>query len=128
LLFLYVREPKCYFCDRNYLGEKLVTVAVTPNGYADAIATGIGEQSSEYFVTPEERVMPMSEFLNALENRDRYPGVFYIQRQNSNLTEDFPELVPDVARDVPWATEAFGHEPEAANIWIGDKRAITSSE
>jgi hypothetical protein len=36
-------------------------------------------------------------------------------------------LVPDVGRDVPWAT-AFGHEPEAANIWIGDKRAITSSE
>jgi hypothetical protein len=70
----------------------------------------------------------MSEFLNALENSDRYPGVFYIQRQNSNLTEDFPELVPDVGRDVPWATEAFGHEPEAANIWIGDKRAVTSSE
>ncbi|PNF29949.1 hypothetical protein B7P43_G07280 [Cryptotermes secundus] len=111
---------------RNYLGEKLVMVAVTPNGYADAITKGNMEQLSEYFVTPEERVMPMSEFLNALENRDQYPGVFYIQRQNSNLTEDFPELVPDVGRDVPWATEAFGHEPEAANIWIGDKRAITS--
>jgi len=72
--------------------------------------------------------MPMSEFLNALENSDQYPGVFYIQRQNSNLTEDFTELVPDVGSDVPWATEAFGHEPEAANIWIGDKRAITSSK
>jgi len=79
-------------------------------------------------VTPEERVMPMSEFLNALENSDQYPGVFYIQRQNSNLTEDFAELVPDVGSDVPWATEAFGHEPEAANIWIGDKRAVTSSK
>jgi hypothetical protein len=100
---------------------------VTPNGYADAIATDYGKLS-EYFVTPEERVMPMSEFLNALENSDQYPGVFYIQRQNSNLTEDFTELVPDVGRDVPWATEAFGHEPEAANIWIGDKRAVTSSK
>jgi hypothetical protein len=110
---------------RSYLGEKLVTVAVTPNGYADAIATDYGKLS-EYFVTPEERVMPMSEFLNALENSDQYPGVFYIQRQNSNLTEDFAELVPDVGSDVPWATEAFGHEPEAANIWIGDKRAVTS--
>lgn len=70
----------------------------------------------------------MSEFLNALENSDQYPGVFYIQRQNSNLTEDFPELVSDVGRDVPWATEAFGREPEAANIWIGDRRAVTSSK
>ena len=70
----------------------------------------------------------MSEFLNALENSDQYPGVFYIQRQNSNLTEDFTELVPDVGREIPWATEAFGHEPEAANIWIGDKRAVTSSK
>lgn len=110
------------------MGKKLVTVAVTPNGYADAIATGSGELSSEYFVTPEERVIPMSEFLNALENNYQYPGVFYIQRQNSNLTEDFPELVPDVGRDVPWATEAFGREPEAANIWMGDRRAITSSK
>jgi hypothetical protein len=116
------------FYHRNCLGDKLVTVAVTPNGYADAIATGISDESSEYFVTPEERIMPMSEFLNALEYRDQYPGVFYIQHQNSNLTEEFPELVPDVGRDIPWATEAFGHEPEAANIWIGDKRAITSSE
>lgn len=78
-------------------------------------------------MTPEERVMPMSEFLNALENNGQYPGVFYIQRQNSNLTEDFSELVPDVEKDIPWATEAFGCEPEAANIWIGDRRAVTSS-
>jgi 1,2-phenylacetyl-CoA epoxidase PaaB subunit len=69
----------------------------------------------------------MSEFLNALENNGQYPGVFYIQRQNSNLTEDFSELVPDVEKDIPWATEAFGCEPEAANIWIGDRRAVTSS-
>ncbi|XP_021922960.1 jmjC domain-containing protein 7-like isoform X3 [Zootermopsis nevadensis] len=111
---------------RDFLGKKLVTVAVTPNGYADAIVTGSGEPSSEYFVTPDERVMLMSEFLDALENNDQYPGVFYIQRQNSNLTKDFPELVTDVGRDVPWATEAFGCEPEAANIWMGDKRAVTS--
>jgi hypothetical protein len=71
-LFLYVRKPKRYFYNRNYLGEKLVTVSVTPNGYADAIATGIGEQSSEYFGSPEERVMPMSDFLDALENKDQF--------------------------------------------------------
>ncbi|XP_069693428.1 bifunctional peptidase and (3S)-lysyl hydroxylase Jmjd7-like isoform X2 [Periplaneta americana] len=117
---------------RNTLGEKLVTVAVTPNGYADAIATRtvLGPENEEhledYFVTPEERIMPLTEFFNALENCDDYPGVFYIQRQNSNLTEDYPELIDDVERDIPWATEAFGSEPEAANIWIGDKRAVTS--
>nr|CAD7201188.1 unnamed protein product [Timema douglasi] len=112
---------------RKTLSDSKVTVAVTPNGYADAIATRSEQNADiEYFVMPEEREMNMSEFLDALEDRHKYPGVFYVQRQNSNLTEDFPELMREVEPEISWASEAFGCPPEAVNLWVGDERAITS--
>lgn len=53
--------------------------------------------------------------------------VHYIQRQNSNLTQDFPELVDDLDYSLlTFAKLAFNKEPDAANFWIGDSRAITS--
>lgn len=45
-----------------------MTVALTPNGYADGIATK-EEDGKEYFVMPEEGTMNMREFLNALDDR-----------------------------------------------------------
>ncbi|XP_024941922.1 jmjC domain-containing protein 7 isoform X5 [Cephus cinctus] len=69
--------------------------------------------------------MTMSQFLDHLEN-PQAGSVFYIQRQNSNFTEDFPELISDVPPDIPWATESFGKLPDAVNIWMGDERAVTS--
>ncbi|XP_015597528.1 jmjC domain-containing protein 7 isoform X2 [Cephus cinctus] len=112
---------------QKVLGDKEVTVAVTPNGYADAIAEShdFNGESIEYFVMPEERQMTMSQFLDHLEN-PQAGSVFYIQRQNSNFTEDFPELISDVPPDIPWATESFGKLPDAVNIWMGDERAVTS--
>lgn len=53
--------------------------------------------------------------------------VHYIQRQNSNLTQDFPELVDDLDYSLlSFARLAFNKEPDAVNFWIGDSRAITS--
>jgi hypothetical protein len=53
--------------------------------------------------------------------------VHYIQRQNSNLTEDLPELVDDLDYSLlNFAKEAFNKEPDAVNFWMGDCRAITS--
>lgn len=46
-------------------------MAVTPNGYADAIALKNGK---EYFVMPEEKEMTMSEFLDTLEDK-RYTRI-----------------------------------------------------
>lgn len=54
---------------RKLLGEKLVTVAVTPNGYADGIALN-KDDNQEYFVTPEEQTMTMNEFLDKLDDDD----------------------------------------------------------
>ncbi len=36
------------------------------------------------------------------------PGVFYVQKQNSNFTEEFETLLDDAEDHVVWATEAFG--------------------
>lgn len=109
---------------RSSYGEKLVSVAVTPNGYADGIATKMPE-NKEYFVLPEERTMTFNEFLNGLEDENK--EIFYIQKQNSNFSLDFPELLNDIdLSTLQFATEAFNKEHDALNFWMGDERAITS--
>jgi len=104
---------------REQIGEKSVTVAVTPNGYADA-------PFGKYFVLPEERLMLFKDMLNVMEAPKDYNGVFYAQKQNSSFLEEFADLLPDAASEIPWATKAFNKTPDAVNFWIGDKRAVTS--
>lgn len=122
-----------------------MVVAVTPNGYADGITKN--KDGKEYFVMPEEQTMTMESFLDMLEDRrwvkdghqvnikinDMHPHlsgpVPYIQKQNSNLTTDFSELMNDINMDtLRFAYEAFNKEPDAVNFWMGDERAITSSK
>nr|XP_022340537.1 jmjC domain-containing protein 7-like isoform X2 [Crassostrea virginica] len=107
----------------GYLRERIggceVTVAVTPNGYADAVTDG-------KFVMPEERRMTMADFLDILDHPNQQSGIFYIQKQNSNFTDEFEEIVDDVESDIQWGTEAFGSQPDAVNFWMGDTRAVTS--
>ncbi|BFZ15711.1 hypothetical protein BsWGS_18750 [Bradybaena similaris] len=118
--------PALWKWGEKYLREKVggqhVTVAVTPNGYADAICEG-------YFVMPEEHNMLMSQFLDIIytppEQRNTQ-GVFYIQKQNSNLCSEFSDLMGDVDSHVSWGTEAFGAKPDAVNFWMGDEKAVTS--
>ncbi|CAH0696283.1 unnamed protein product [Spodoptera exigua] len=108
---------------RETIPNKNVVVAVTPNGLADGITKN--EKGEEFFVTPYETTMTMSQFLNGLEEkRENY--IQYIQKQNSNLTTDFPELLDDVLKEIPFASEAFDKSPDAVNFWMGDERAVTS--
>lgn len=86
---------------RSKYGDKEISVAVTPNGYADAVF-------EDKFVMPEERKTKFSDFLDIIDKKLEANGVFYIQKQNSNLTEEFPELLNDVEKDIGWATEALG--------------------
>ncbi|XP_009573378.1 PREDICTED: cytosolic phospholipase A2 beta-like, partial [Fulmarus glacialis] len=104
---------------REVVGPKVVSVAVTPNGYADAVF-------QDRFVMPEERQMPFMDFLDIVEKKVTSPNVFYVQKQCSNLTEEFPELVCDVQPDIPWMTEALGKKPDAVNFWLGESAAVTS--
>lgn len=57
--------------------------------------------------------------------RDNY--VCYIQKQNSNLTLDFAELLDDIGKEIDWASISFNEKPDTVNFWMGDSRAVTSS-
>eukprot|EP00271_Cylindrocystis_brebissonii_P003364 TRINITY_DN1424_c0_g1_i2.p1 TRINITY_DN1424_c0_g1~~TRINITY_DN1424_c0_g1_i2.p1 ORF type:complete len:176 (-),score=28.16 TRINITY_DN1424_c0_g1_i2:30-557(-) len=74
--------------------------------------------------------MPFSSFVNLLfDSRspdNTHLGVPYIQHQNGSFLEEYSSLVPDASCDIPWASEAFGCEPDAVNFWMGDERAVTS--
>lgn len=104
---------------RDKIGARTVTVAVTPNGYADAVHGGL-------FVMPEERRLSFAKFLDIIEHESDFKGVFYVQKQNSNFTDEFEPLADDVDVDIAWATAAFGKAPDAVNFWMGDARAVTS--
>jgi len=102
----------------DQLGELQVTVTATPNGYADA-------PDGDYFMMPEERQMSMSQFIRCIENPTK-DEVLYIQKQNSNLIDEFKSIIDDVDSEISWASLAFNKNPDAVNFWMGDERAITS--
>ncbi|XP_006632536.3 bifunctional peptidase and (3S)-lysyl hydroxylase JMJD7 isoform X1 [Lepisosteus oculatus] len=104
---------------RERVGSKVISVAVTPNGYADAVC-------GDRFVMPEERHMPFSSVLDIMERKVESEGVFYVQKQCSNLTEELPELTEDLETHIPWMSEALGKKPDAVNFWLGDSAAVTS--
>ena len=110
--------------DKEYLTEKLkncsMTVDVTPNGRADAI-------NGKHFVKPEERkVEGFGKFLEMLENKQE---VCYIQHQNSNFDSEFKNFLEgDIDNDLKeYAAKMFGESDDVVtNLWIGDRRSVTS--
>ena len=48
------------------------------------------------------------------------------QQQNSNLTQELPQLLGDVEAQLGFGAAAFGAAPDAVNLWIGDERAATT--
>ena len=57
--------------------------------------------------------MPFASFLDIIEQRlprraQDQSGVFYVQKQNSNLLSEFSEIIEDVETELPWASEALG--------------------
>ena len=73
------------FNSRKKLCEKAVTVAVTPNGYADAVY-------KNYFVMPEERQMKFPAFLH-------WCSLTQPQKPNQNLTS-----LPEDQKVLSWTT------------------------
>lgn len=86
---------------RATVGSTEVSVAVTPDGYADAVR-------GNRFVMPAERRLPLSCVLDVLEGQAQHPGVLYVQKQCSNLPTELPQLLSDLEPHVPWASEALG--------------------
>ncbi|XP_063106317.1 cytosolic phospholipase A2 beta isoform X4 [Cavia porcellus] len=104
---------------RATVGSTEVSVAVTPDGYADVVR-------GDRFVMPAERHLPLSCVLDVLEGQAQHPGVLYVQKQCSNLTTELPQLLPDLEPHIPWASEALGKMPDAVNFWLGEAAAVTS--
>ncbi|XP_062326208.1 bifunctional peptidase and (3S)-lysyl hydroxylase JMJD7 isoform X4 [Osmerus eperlanus] len=63
---------------------------------------------------------------DVIEGKVESKGVFYVQKQCSNLMEELPELTGDVEPHIPWMSEALGKLPDAVNFWLGEARAVTS--
>ncbi|KAG6821275.1 hypothetical protein H0H93_002385 [Arthromyces matolae] len=137
------------------MGERQISVAVTPNGLADAVTRGPDDKL--YFAEPLLQKMTMGEFLTNIsagkedemiyspaadENVDSTSSgrnIYYLQSQNGNLftSEDFSghgiqscsefePLRPDIPNDIEFCTGGLGRPPDAVNLWIGDGRSITS--
>ncbi|OBS73844.1 hypothetical protein A6R68_15613, partial [Neotoma lepida] len=104
---------------RATVGSTEVSVAVTPDGYADAVR-------GDRFVMPAERRLPISHVVDVLEGQAQHPGVLYVQKQCSNLPTELPQLLSDIESHVPWASESLGKMPDAVNFWLGEAAAVTS--
>ncbi|KAF9055295.1 Clavaminate synthase-like protein [Hymenopellis radicata] len=121
------------------MGDRPISVSVTPNGLADAVTTA--PDGKEYFVEPHVESMTMRELLNRLAsdtpNASRNEA-YYLQSQNGNLysagyftspasdASEFEPLRPDVPPEISWCSEAFDRHPDAVNLWIGNGRSVTS--
>ena len=104
---------KSLWRDQEYLNRALrdtkVTVALTPDGLADAPMDG-------FFMLPAESTMPYSRFVQMLE---RQSPVVYLQKQNNSFVDEFSALAADVGR-IAWADCAFGAANlDAINFWQG---------
>ena len=53
--------------------------------------------------------------------------IAYLSYQNDSFREQFAPLQQDVPPSIDFAAAAFGNEPDAVNLWIGDERAVTTT-
>jgi jumonji domain-containing protein 7 len=93
-----------------------ITVAVTPDGRADAVTNGV-------FMLPFEQRMPIAEFFENLKHKEL---VYYAQYQNSSFSAEYEALQNDI-EELGWAQEAFGTDPDAVNMWIGNSKSASST-
>jgi jumonji domain-containing protein 7 len=124
------------WCDSDYLVKKLegrrVTVALTPDGLADAVVDG-------YFALPLYRKMYYQEFLRMLSaqrgshakieggfGHHHASSVVYLQKQNDSLRSEFAPLLEDIG-NISWADTSFGSSKlDAINFWEGSFPTKTS--
>ena len=102
----------------NRMANRKISVAVTSNGLADSVVDGL-------FMLPEERKMSMNEFIEKLKVNQK-DSVYYLQKQNSCLVEEFSPLLDDVDPHIELFSSALGSKPDAINFWMGSENSITS--
>jgi len=106
---------------REVMGGETVEISVVPDGRADAVVGG-------KFQLPEDRKMRFGEFLDFITGKYKPEdgGVYYLQKQNSCLTQDYPKLAVDMPSEVSFGSLAFGSGPDAVNLWIGGAASVSS--
>jgi jumonji domain-containing protein 7 len=111
----------------HILADDLITVAISPHGYADAIVWN-PERESFCFALPLEQKMKFHDFTPLLssEEQQRKYGIPYIQLQNDNLHTEYSQLLVDVDEHISFATEALNRLPDAVNFWMGEEKSVTS--
>ncbi|KAH6636912.1 cupin-like domain-containing protein [Chaetomium tenue] len=126
---------------KDFLGDELVNVAVTPTGNADAPTLYTSPTSPTptlVFAKPHEEDQPFSSFLTYLTTptptttnpptTTPSPEVRYAQTQNNNLHHEYLPLLShrDIPSSIPWARVALARDPDAVNLWIGNGRSVTA--
>ncbi|KII95182.1 hypothetical protein PLICRDRAFT_34019 [Plicaturopsis crispa FD-325 SS-3] len=139
------KVPATRLWNNEYLLERMrdrnVSVAVTPNGRADAVTRA--PDGKLYFVEPHVQEMPLDDFMATLTGDSGTSSslheTHYLQSQNGNLYSalsfggdpeydgsEFEPLRSDVPREVPSCSKAFDRPPDAVNLWIGNSKSVTS--
>ncbi|OSD04660.1 Clavaminate synthase-like protein [Trametes coccinea BRFM310] len=132
------------------MGDRDISVAVTPNGRADAVTRG--PDNKLYFAEPLTQKMSVQALLRSLSSdgppaadasqdaRTSQAEVHYLQSQNGNLfsnryyelrgdSEDPSEFEPlreYIPSEISWCSDALDRNPDAVNLWIGDEKSVTS--
>ncbi|XP_062077129.1 lysine-specific demethylase JMJ32 isoform X2 [Humulus lupulus] len=123
--------------------DQLVSVHLTPNGRADALAplndrvktngtSSSPSSASLCFASAHVEHMPFPEALKLISspasNSNDMPPKFvaYAQQQNDCFRSEYSALSPDCDAHIPWASDALGCLPEAVNLWIGNHLSETS--
>jgi jumonji domain-containing protein 7 len=103
-----------------------ITLAVVPDGFADAVKPLSQTDPSLVFTLPYEDKMPFQQAMKCVKSSQRGQRVYYCQFQNNGMCDEFKPLLKEVDRDIPWATEALGYGPDAVNFWMGVEDSKTS--
>ncbi|KAL2348737.1 hypothetical protein Fmac_002737 [Flemingia macrophylla] len=111
----------------SYLSETLsdatVSLHLTPTGAADALAP---LRSSLCFASASVRRLPFPQALRLIAASNPPNMVAYAQQQNDCFRSEYSSLAADCDPHLPWASEAVGSDPEAVNLWIGNRHSRTS--
>ncbi len=57
---------------------------------------------------------------------DSASSIVYCSEQNSSFRNEFNPIWHDVDASLEWATTAFGTEPDAVNLWMGDDASTSA--
>jgi peptidyl-lysine (3S)-dioxygenase / protease len=118
----------------SVIGDDGIIVNRTPAGFGDH-----ADDTSGMFVKPWQTEQSFRSFLGELnqhrrdsvapkgaEAQSRFPGIPYYSVQSDCLRKGHAALLKDLP-PLTFACAAFGAEPDAINLWVGDGRSFTAT-